>query len=255
MLEPAEFAKRAFIIALAAFFVAIGAGWLAHRLPEPAQIMPEIKFEPIQKEVSLAPIYRREPKAIYEIKPRFTYHLYGLVVATHNSKSWNDISHASWHDSLNEADICVVWGASAVSGVLNDLNFTHGDWTCYVKTDNSESWSKFHLNQMSNNHILPATEKISKAIAVVEIGDQIEIDGYLSDYSINGSGERRTSITREDTGNGACEIIYAQTFRRLSRTNAKWIIVRKGSYFLSGISLLAALFSMFALPFFKWADN
>jgi hypothetical protein len=46
-----------------------------------------------------------------------------------------------------------------------------------------------------------------------EPGDHIRLKGVLAKYANKDSGfNRGTSITREDTGNGACETIYLNEF-------------------------------------------
>ena len=55
-----------------------------------------------------------------------------------------------------------------------------------------------------------------------EKGDQIYLKGYLATYSQPGGGLRGTSISRTDTGNGACETIYVEEFEFLKKSNRFW---------------------------------
>ena len=54
-----------------------------------------------------------------------------------------------------------------------------------------------------------------------ERGDQIHLKGYLVTYS-HGGGTRGTSLTRDDTGNGACETIYVTDINILRKANRFW---------------------------------
>jgi hypothetical protein len=194
---------------------------------------------------------KRIGRANYEITPRFSYKLRGLVVATHDSKSWLDTAHEAWGDTLNTADICVVWGEDAFNSYLNRFHFSHDDWTCFFQTQDSTAYRSFRTDQFSNNHMLPADPEVAKEIAEIEIGDQIEFDGYLVDYSINGRAARRTSITRNDIGNGACEIVYTTSLRRLGRSQARWILLRKGCFRLAIAAFAVAFFALFVGPFIE----
>ncbi len=53
---------------------------------------------------------------------------------------------------------------------------------------------------------------MARQIRAIRIGDQIRMRGLLVDYTVSSDGSevftRRTSLTRTDTGNGACEILY-----------------------------------------------
>jgi hypothetical protein len=53
----------------------------------------------------------------------------------------------------------------------------------------------------------------------VRRGDQIHIQGYLADYQNSKGVIRRTSISRTDGGQGACEIIYVTGFEVLKKGN------------------------------------
>ena len=90
---------------------------------------------------------------------------------------------------------------------------------------------------MSNNHLITDDDYIRNRIEEVGIGDQVRLKGWLSSYKNNQGGERGTSITREDQGNGACETIYVKEFDILDEYNNAW---RKLMYF----SLALFLFSL-----------
>ena len=256
-MDSNQVAKYAFLAAALTLVIAVFANWRAHEWPKSSQIRAELRQEPEQKPTSAAPIYRREKRytTIYEIKPRFTYKLRGLVVSTHDSTSWNDMSHAAWGDTLNSADLCVVWGDNVDAHLLDKISFSHGDWTCYFGTHDRGAFANFHANQFSNNHILPADAAVSRAVAATEVGDQIEVEGYLVDYSINGRSPRVTSITREDTGNGACEIIYATSLTRLARVNQFWFLIRRVGFILALSGFIFAFAFYFIWPFFRDADD
>ena len=73
--------------------------------------------------------------------------------------------------------------------------------------------SESDVNRHSaNNHLIPADGEIKKEISKIRKGDIVEITGYLvSLKATNPEGETydwNSSLTRTDTGNGACELIY-----------------------------------------------
>jgi hypothetical protein len=75
---------------------------------------------------------------------------------------------------------------------------------------------------MANNHLLSDDDHLRERIAGVRVGDQIEFEGYLARYSNDSGFERGTSITRTDTGNGACETVYVTRFRVLRDSPSVW---------------------------------
>ena len=187
-------------------------------------IHPDVSREPAQSPVSEAPFQIVQAGVTYRIEPQFRYQLSGLVVSK-RSHDGDSMLHGYWNDHLNVADLCVVWGSNATALDLNAYDFWNGQFTCFVKTRDSAAWARFRMPQMSNNHLISADEYLRDAINDVEIGDQISLHGLLASYS-NGAGyERGTSTVRTDTGNGACETIYVESFvvERPMRSPWRWL--------------------------------
>lgn len=218
--------------------------WRSVQVPNHFSNLKDLQNEPQQTDTTKEPFDVEVKGHRYQIQPVYEYELWGLIVEDHNSFSWIDTSHEQWGDFLNTKDICVIWGKNITNPYLKDFEFSHGDWTCYVKTSSSEAWSSFKLDQLSNNHLLPGDRVIEARIKAAHIGDEIHLKGQLVNYSINHGPKRRTSITRNDTENGACEIIYVNDFQILNRHNALWITFARIGKWLSVIFILGLLFSM-----------
>jgi hypothetical protein len=64
---------------------------------------------------------------------------------------------------------------------------------------------------------------MARQIGSIRVGDQIRMTGLLVDYKVTKAGQdiftRRTSLTRDDTGNGACEILYVTGLSVVVRGN------------------------------------
>lgn len=217
-------------------------------------IDPALNHPPLQtplRSEQIKPFVVRLQGHRYFVTPKFNYKLKGLVVSKSNSQSWRNISHAKWGDYFNIGDLCIVWGENVKIRDFNDFDFWNGDWTCYVRTNSSVAWANFKMNQLSNNHILPATPDVEKQFKSIRIGDQIEFSGELVSYSIDNGPERETSISREDTGNGACEVIHVRSISVIHEGHSLW---RKWERFFSRLALLSFIgwfFYIFIMPFFR----
>ena len=64
----------------------------------------------------------------------------------------------------------------------------------------------------ANMHLIPATRAIRRAILRARVGQLVEIEGVLVDVRGPDGWQLRTSMTRDDTGAGACEIIFVEHF-------------------------------------------
>ena len=66
------------------------------------------------------------------------------------------------------------------------------------------------ISSSANMHIIPATEEIKDTISELRVGNIVRLKGWLVDF-VNSGGQRwKTSLTRNDSGAGSCEIIYVQ---------------------------------------------
>ena len=148
-----------------------------------------------------------------------------MIVSYHRSGTWWDMYHYGiWRDFINVKDICVIWGEQNIdSEVYKELGFRSDTWTCYCYWKDNETLRRFDGRCVSNNHLLSDSKELNRTIMRAEIGDQIYLRGYLSQYSHSGNKFRRgTSTRRDDTGNGACETIFLEDFEILKIANPTW---------------------------------
>jgi hypothetical protein len=219
MKDQTKFLRRVVLVLLGiSIIILLYSYFKKDDLPEDLSFTDSMFLDPQQEELFIPEVTIQIDEYNYTLTPHYSYELYGLVVAEYDAEHWADMAHE--HDPLNTKDLCVVWGENLKTDVYSKMNFSHGEWTCYYKTNSDEVYSRFSAEQFSNNHLLPSTDEIYDKIKNSRIGDQIYIRGYLVDYSIQTpdgqTGSRETSSVRNDTG---CEIIYVNDFNILSSAN------------------------------------
>lgn len=192
---------------------------------------------PAQAQTTRRPFTARWNGVEYRVEPQFDYELYGLVVS-YRQHDGSSRMHRRANDHLNVADLCVLWGESAQSEHLGELEFWNGIFTCNVHTNSREAWQSFRMNEMSNNHLISDDADIRERVADVHIGDQVRIRGQLASYESSG-GKRGTSITRDDTGDGACETIYVEEFEIVAPAPQGWRLTMYASFATLGLALVA----------------
>ena len=143
--------KTLFFGSLALLLFAVFKG---DELPPPAGLLAELRKAPVQRPTSRQPFDVRVNNIDYHIKPLYSYELYGLVVSKHEADSFIDYAHKQWGDHLNTADLCVIWGENAFSGIYEKSSFSSAQWTCYWETSDREAGEKFSNEQFSNNHMI-----------------------------------------------------------------------------------------------------
>jgi hypothetical protein len=62
----------------------------------------------------------------------------------------------------------------------------------------------------ANMHLVPADDAVAKRLKSVRKGDIVSLSGYLIAVEGDDGFRWRSSLTREDTGNGACELIWVE---------------------------------------------
>lgn len=112
---------------------------------------------------------------------------------------------------VSPLDIAVGWGPMSDSTVLADLDvwqsgrfyFWHYDDEPPVPTQVIESHS-------ANWHLVPANSTVWRKLRGLRVGDVVKLDGTLVNLENPDVGTMTTSLRRDDTGAGACEIIYVE---------------------------------------------
>lgn len=186
-------------------------------LASPDELLPPLLQAPRQGPTDRAPFAFDYRGSHYEVRPVHSYELWGLVVTRNDITSIGDLYHDA--DSVDTVDVCVVWGSNLERGAYEDVRFSSGSYTCYWRY-----WGNvdFRENEIANNHLITASDAVRDAIGDVRVGDQIHIKGMLVDYRAERWGKhwRRSSTVRHDTGGGACEVLYVESFETLRSENA-----------------------------------
>jgi hypothetical protein len=197
---------------------------LRNALPAAETLRPELRLEPRQQPTQAAPFQTTVGGVTYTVRPLADYEIWGLVVSRHDTSTWWNWIHAASNDHLNVVDLCVVFAENAATGGYLGMDYSSGQFVCYFETDSAEAFKRFSPRALSNNHLLADRRWLVSRLRDVRVGDQVRIRGWLAEYSHNHgfAFTRGTSLTREDTGNGACETIFVQDIEVLHSGGGVW---------------------------------
>lgn len=222
------------------------------RLPTAHEVLTPLKNDPVQSPTSRTPFNFTFAGRTYRVTPLAEYELYGTVVTHNNPTGWGDIYHDD--TSVDVKDLCVIWGDNARSALVRSMTFWSESWTCNAKADTEDQFDAFSMTELSNNHLLPATPAIHRAISDTTRGDQIHLRGMLVSYSPREAPEqvRMSSLVRTDQGDGACEVIFVESFELLRRVSATWENIYRTSKMALGFMLAIKLLTFLAFPYFEY---
>lgn len=67
------------------------------------------------------------------------------------------------------------------------------------------------ISNSSNMHMIPARKDIERSLKKLREGDIVLIRGFLVDVDHDSGWHWRSSMSRTDTGDGACELVYVES--------------------------------------------
>ncbi len=180
------------------------AGWLwfgeSSAIDHPPGVL--VAHEPFQDGVSRIP---RLVKKGYAIEPLARFSLEARVLRA--ERYWFDRGA-----DLAPVDLALGWGAMSDTAVLEKLKISQG--VRFYRWQPAEDALPIprHLieTHSANMHMVPADDSIARVLKDARRGSIVKISGYLIEASAPDGFRWRSSLTRDDTGNGACELIWVE---------------------------------------------
>ena len=156
------------------------------------------------------PIIREIKNGYFIITPVTEYRLSGVVVGKGTYSS-------DWGGEISPVDLAISWGRLAQPESSQYIKYTQGNrWYLYQYKPGSPFDNSYIISHSSNNHIIPATENIRRAVKAVRKKDKIVLEGFL--VNVKGIYKEQpvawnTSLSRTETGSGSCELFYVSKVR------------------------------------------
>ena len=113
---------------------------------------------------------------------------------------------------LSPTDLALGWGRMSDSAVLRTIDIEQGGRFYSWHVDTFPIPRREIETHSANMHMIPADATVAHELKRVRAGDVITLDGLLVEADRPGGWRWRSSLTRDDTGDGACELVYVQDF-------------------------------------------
>ncbi len=117
--------------------------------------------------------------------------------------------------SLAPTDLALGWGRMSDSAVIDAMEIDQSAryfsyrWRSVPPIPPAEI-----VRSATNLHAIPADAVIARALARVRVGDVVELRGRLVEASRADGWRWRSSLSREDSGAGACELMLIESIDR-----------------------------------------
>jgi hypothetical protein len=112
---------------------------------------------------------------------------------------------------LSPVDLALGWGPMSDQFVVDKLDISQGHrWYKWRVKDLMPIPQKDIERSSANVHIIPANEDVEDALDDVYVGSIVHMTGYLIKATQEGNWRWVSSTTRNDTGDGACEVFWVE---------------------------------------------
>ncbi len=109
---------------------------------------------------------------------------------------------------FSPVDFAVGWGVMADPKVYSKISVRQSNRWYYWQVDTFFIPQREIETHSANMHIIPANAQVANALKQVKAGDLVYLQGALLEITSNdGQWKWRSSLSREDTGSGACEVM------------------------------------------------
>jgi len=193
----------ALVLALLAFLSACGPA-PSGRSTEPL----DVTRDPVQEEASHAVPFRLEKGGwTVTITPRASYVVRGIVLSVERYRFDRNAF-------LSPCDVALAWGPLVEGNLYRKIRWDQsGRWYWWAYGASFPYDNAFIARYSANTHIIPATENVGKAAAALPRHRPAELKGYLVDVDATRDGQSfwwHSSLSREDTGDGSCEVLFLE---------------------------------------------
>ena len=108
---------------------------------------------------------------------------------------------------LSPVDLALGWGRMSDVSVLSKISISQSGRFYYWRTDNFPIPRQEIETHSANMHMIPANDEVADLLDDVRQGDVVQLSGSLVKAAASDGWIWRSSLTRNDTGAGACELI------------------------------------------------
>lgn len=179
--------------------------YLHRPLSYPAGVL--VESEPQQVAISddAAPIEHGE----YHLKPLARFSLDARIL---HRKTYGYDRGAK----LVPVDLAVGWGAMSDQAVLDRIKISQSMRFYWYEYQSPPIPKEQIISHSTNLHVIPGSPAIAAFCKSVRQGELVHLEGELVEATGPEIGTWRSSLSRTDSGNGACELMLVEDCSKLS---------------------------------------
>ncbi len=163
----------------------------------PGVLAPEA---PMQTLISSEPEWEHKG---YRFTPLATYKIRARVLG-------KERYHFGRESELSPVDLALGWGPMSDQAVVEQLEISQSGRWYYWQARALPLPKQTLITASANTHIIPAQPEIEDLLALVRVGEVVTLRGKLVAITGRDGWQWRSSLRRNDTGQGACEVFWVE---------------------------------------------
>lgn len=113
---------------------------------------------------------------------------------------------------LSPVDFALGWGMMSDSSLLQQMSVSQGNRFFYLRWQQALPVPESQvMRHAANTHLIPASPQVKEQLDAMRPGQVVELRGYLVKATAPDGWHWQSSLTRDDTGAGACELFWVES--------------------------------------------
>ena len=199
--ELSDWLKARFWLVLVILVLAVGGvhSWMTSDLhPPPGVLAPE---DPLQEPPASTEAWSFHDHKLVSLA---TFELHARVLAKERYR----FDRAA---ELSPVDLAMGWGRMSDSSVLERLKIWQDGRWYYWSTGSFPIPAGEITSHSANMHMIPATALVKRQLLNVRVGQVLRLKGQLIRAEGRDQWKWTSSLSRLDSGDGACEVIWVES--------------------------------------------
>jgi len=140
----------------------------------------------------------------WRLKPRARYDITARILSREDY-------HFDLLADLVPEDLALGWGPMSDNRVLRALEITQGArFYSWIPKQDLPVPRQVVIEHSANTHVIPADSAVRRELKHLRVGQVVHLTGFLVDAVRDDGAYTNTSLTRSDTGPGACEVVLVE---------------------------------------------
>ena len=150
----------------------------------------------------------------------FTYNNYTITPLAEFSIKAKVLAKKNYHydrgSDISPVDLALGWGRMSDEAVLEHINIRQSSRWYRWDTAHYPIPRREIETSSANMHMIPANDLIESALDKINPGEIIHLQGKLVKVNSAKGYIWQSSLTRNDTGSGACELIWVEQLTKIT---------------------------------------